>query len=273
MWTSVALAASLMTVMPGGAAKDNQESKLKISHARFLYSGLGMERDGKFLPGDDLVMGFDIDNLARDAKTGKVVYGIDMEFRDSKDKRAFRRNEPNNEELNALGGTSFATFVLGTIGRDTPPGEYTLQLKVTDQITKKNTKFKRKFEVLKKALGLVRVQIPAMGFVGQPFAIKFSVEGFRKDDRKMPKLTLRVDMMEGKEPTLVRPIDLYIPKDLDEDVDAAAQKFFDLGAVIRLTRPGKFTILLIATDHVAKKTVRIPYKLTVLDSRKYESAK
>src|SRR5262249_42353336 len=116
MWTSLALAAGLLTVLPGAAQKPKNEDETKppkILHARFLYTGLGMERPSKFLPGDDLVMAFDIENLYRDKKTGKVVFGMVLEFIDSKDKRIFRTENRNLEELNALGGRSFATFVSG----------------------------------------------------------------------------------------------------------------------------------------------------------------
>jgi hypothetical protein len=277
MWTSLALAAGLLTVLPGAAQKPKNEDETKppkILHARFLYTGLGMERPSKFLPGDDLVMAFDIENLYRDKKTGKVVFGMVLEFIDSKDKRIFRTENRNLEELNALGGRSFATFVSGQVGRDTKPGMYTLRLTFTDRITRKKTVFTKKFEVLKKAFGILRVQTPAVGFAGQPFGIKFSVEGFERDDKKIPHLTMRLRLYDDKDkPTLVRPIDLYIPKDLDEDVDASKLPSFDLGVGIRLTRPGIFTANLIATDHLAKKTVQIPYKITVLDPRKYESSK
>jgi hypothetical protein len=125
----------------------------------------------------------------------------------------------------------------------------------------------------------MRIQTLAVGFVGQPFGIKFSVEGFEKNDKKMPHLTMRVriydDQVKDKERagTLVKPIDLFIPKDLAEGVDASEQPYFDLVTLIRLTRPGTFIINMVATDHVAKKTVQLPYRVTVLDPRKYESAK
>jgi hypothetical protein len=284
MWTSLALAAGLLTVLSGAGQKPKTEDKPtkapKIVHARFLYTGLGMKRPNKFLPGDDLVMAFDIENLYRDEETGKVVYAMTLEFLDSKEKRIFREENRNIEELNALGGTSFATFVSGRVGRDTKPGKYTLRLTITDRVSKKKTVFKRDFEVLKRKFGLLRVQTSAVGFVGQPFGIKFSVEGFEKDEKsKDPKLTLRVRIYDDavKDPTkggtLVRPIELSIPKDLAEDVVAREQKYFDLVTFIRLTRPGKFTLNLSATDRVTKKTVQIPYKITVLDPREYESAK
>jgi hypothetical protein len=275
MWTSVALAVSLMSVLPGAAKNGkNDPPPPKILHARFVYTGLGMERPNKFLPADDLVLAFDIANLTRDKKTGKVVYAMVLEFLNSQKKRIFKEDNRNIEELDALGGATFATFVSAQVGRDTKPGKYTLRLTIKNRITDKQTVYTRDFVVLKKAFGLVRVQTPAMGFVGQPFEIRFFVEGFEKDEKKMPRLTLRVKIYDDKDrPTLRRPIDLFIPKDLAEGVDAAEQPFFSLRALIRLTRPGTFTIKMIATDQVAKKTVELPYKLTILDPRKYESAK
>ena len=222
---------------------------------------------------------FDIENLARDEETGKVVFAMVLEFRNSKGKRIFSEENKNIEELNALGGDTFATFVTGRVGRDTKPGTYTMRLTIKDRITEKQTVYSREFEVRKKAFGLLRIQTLAMGFVGQPFGIKFSVEGFDRDEKKKPRLTLRVRIYddkvkdEKKAGTLVRPIEISIPKDLAEEVDAAEQTYFDLGTLIRLTRPGTFTLDMSATDRVSKKNVHILYKVTVLDPRKYESAK
>jgi hypothetical protein len=147
MWTPVALAVSLMSVLPS-AAKDSKEKSLpapKIVHARFVYCGLGMKRPSQmkrptqFLPGDDLVLAFDIENLSRDKRTGKVVFGMVLEFLNSKGKRIFSEENKNIEELNALGGNTFATFVTGQVGRDTKPGTYKMRLTIKDRITKKKT--------------------------------------------------------------------------------------------------------------------------------------
>src|SRR5690349_17276155 len=116
MWTSLVCAVSLMSLAP------SQADTLSISNARFIYNPLGMERPNKFLPPDGLVLAFDINNLSTDKKTGKVVYGVLLEFNNEKGKRVFTQNNKNIEELNALGGSRLSTFASGLIGRDTTPG-------------------------------------------------------------------------------------------------------------------------------------------------------
>jgi hypothetical protein len=268
MWTTVAVAASLW-----GLAASDQD--LKIAHARFTYGMLGMERTNTtFLAPDFIWLSFDIDNLSRDRKTGKFVYSVVLDCLNSKGKRVFGHDDPNIEEIDALGGSTLATYVWVQIGRDTAPGKYTLRLNVTDKVAKKKATWKHDFTIRNKVFGFSRVSVQAVGIASQPTAVLFYVQGFQKNAKKLPNLGVRIRIFDEKrDPTLVRPIIINIPKDLAEGLDPTQLTEVPLQTEFRLSRPGRFTILLEAEDRQAKKSIELRCKITVLDPRKFESPK
>jgi hypothetical protein len=270
MWTSVALAVSLLSAAPAA------DAKLGISNARFTYGPFGMERtDTDFLPGDVAFLAYDIENATMDAKTGKVVYGLVLRLTDSKDKLVYERENRRIEALNALNSPIQPAYATVEIGADQPPGNYVLKLTVTDHVTKKKAEYTKKFKVLKKAFGFTRIQAPVANLVGPGFGMNFTVVGFQRDSKKYPRVTVSLLILdEDGKSTLIRPITMNIPKDLPEDVKAEDIRP-ELGFPVQfpLNRAGKFTIRVTATDELAKKTVKMDYKIWVLDPKKFESGK
>jgi hypothetical protein len=276
MWTSFACAVGLMVLAPA------QSDTLNLTNARFTYGPLGMERTNpKIYPGDSFFLAFDIENARTDPKTGKIFYDLLLELLDGKGKIIFSRDNPNSEVLNALNSSRQPSYASVLIGSDQKPGKYTLRVTVTDRATKTKTSpakkayLKKDFEVLKKGFGFVQVQAPAMSFVGgAPFQVTYRVEGFDRDAKKAPDLTVEMTILDenGKE-TLPKPVTMRIPKDLSEDVKPENITTLPLQYTFPLNKAGKFTVQLKATDNVAKKTIKLPLKITVLDPRKYESPK
>jgi hypothetical protein len=270
MWTSVALTVSLLSVAPAAGGK------LAISNARFTYGFFGMERtDTKFLPGDAAYLSYDIENLEMDRNTGKLVYSLVLRFTDSKDRLVYEQKSKPIETLNALHSSVEPAYAQMIIGGDQPPGTYILQLTVTDHVGKAKAEYKKNFEVTKKAFGFTHMEAPAVNLVGANFAMRFSLVGFQRDEKKFPNLSVSLLIRdEQKKSTLIKPITIDVPK--DQSKDSQPEDFPDrlpFPVSFALNRAGKFTIELEATDKLAKKTIKFNYKITVLDGKKFESSK
>jgi hypothetical protein len=269
MWTTVALTVSLMT-----AAADDSPS-LKIANARFTYGPFGMERtDTKFMPGDSAFLAYDIENASTDKETGKVVYSLMLRLTDSKDNLVFERENKNIEVLNALHSKSQPSFARVDIGPEQPPGTYTLTMTVTDRITKKKDKYTKKFTVLKRRFGFIKVGAPVLSMVGPDFPLTFSVVGYQRDKKKYPRVVVMVEILDSRgKPTLVKPVTMRIPEDAGKVDPEEIRDELGFPVSFPLNRAGRFTIKLMAEDKIAKKVIELDYKITVLDPRKYESDK
>jgi hypothetical protein len=267
MWTSATLALGLLTVLP------HQTDKLQLTNARFTYGLFGMERtDSKFLRGDLLLLIYDIENLAVSKKTGKMTYRIVMELTDSKKNLIFRKNN-RIEALNALGGSTQPAWANVTIGPDQKPGKYAIKITVTDITGKQEAKLVKRFEVLKAGFGLINVKAPVVSFIGPTFPIQFTVVGFKRGKNKFPKVNVKVSILDSRGKQTFKPLTMSIPKDLSEDIKPEDISDLPFPLSFVLNRAGKFTIRMEAEDLIAKKKVKLEYKITVLDPRKYESGK
>jgi hypothetical protein len=252
-----------------------QAGQLRLTNERVTYGLLGSTRsDAKILPGDNYYLAFDIEGLQVN-NYGKVLYSMSIEFLNKEGKSQFKKDADTERDLeatNLLGGSRVPAFAFTEIGTDTPPGDYTLRIAVTDRTTKKNVNLTRKIQVLPKSFGLVRVQFihvaqvyvpaPPLGVVGETLALSCGVVGFDRDKMsKQPSLAyeLRVYDENGK-PTVTKPDAIQIDKDVNEAFSVVEVPF-----VVPLNRAGKFTIELKATDQLTKKTTAIKLPLTVLD--------
>src|SRR5437867_1697671 len=97
MWTSFAFLA-LVSLTSG------QSDQLSLTHVRTTYGVLGAPRpDNKILPGDDVVLSFDIEGM-KAGSNGKAQYSIGMEVTDSRGKMLYRQ-APNELEAPLPAGT------------------------------------------------------------------------------------------------------------------------------------------------------------------------
>ncbi len=152
MWTTLAFVAAL-TLTSG------QSDQLALTNVRTTYGALGPERpDNKFLPGDSLVLSFDIEGATVDAG-GKLLYSIGMEVTDHDGKALFRQEPRSLEAKVGPASKSVPGRANLQIGLDQPAGDYTLKVTVTDRATKASREVTRSYQVLPKAFGLVRLAL------------------------------------------------------------------------------------------------------------------
>jgi hypothetical protein len=266
MWAALALT----TVLTAPA----QAGDLSLKNVRSTYGILGPTRakESKLLPGDLLVVAFDIENLTVKGD-GQILYAMGMEVtRKGKAKPEFKRDPQDMEAFNTLGGSTLPSFAMSVIGTQTPPGEYTLKVTVKDRGTKKGSTvtLEQKFEVVKLELGFVQVKltsaagepVPPLGVPGQNVLLHCALVGYKKDEKtKLPHVTfeMQVTDADGK-PTLTKPFKGDIKA---EPKDNPGMMTFQ-PIILQLNRPGKFKVTIKATCNVSKKTTDHTFDLNVL---------
>lgn len=253
MWATLALATALNLAPAQGGA-------LQLKNDRVTYGILGQERkDSKLLPGDVFVVAFDIENLkVRD--DGRVQYSMGMELTNKEGKSQFKKEPQDLEAVNALGGSRLPAFALSEIGTETPEGEYTIKVTVKDRGADKTETLTRKFEVLPRKFGFVRLGIayetgqpaPPQAVAGQTFLVNFAVVGFDLDKAKKDQPNIEVAMRildeDGKQ-TLAKPF-----TGSATEVEPQFKKIVPMQFILQLNRPGKFKIELKATDKFGGKS-------------------
>ena len=268
MWATLALAAVLQPVPAQGA-------KLSITNVRNTYGILGQERKGnEFLPGDIYVVSFDIEGLqVKDG--GEIEYSMSMELKDGKGKSQFKKEPQDLKAFNALGGNKLPAFAITDIGLDTPPGEYTLTVNVTDRAAKDKptANLERKFTVAPKKFAIVGLMLtneahnmpmPPVGVVGETLRINYLAVGFElTKDKQQPNLSLEMRVLDdaGK-PTFAKPIADTVTTADDQDT-----KRYPVSYLVPLNRKGTYTVVLKVTDNIAKKTVEEKVSITVYEQK------
>lgn len=265
-----------------------QSGGLKLSNVRNTYGELGGTRpEGKFLPGDVFFVGFDIENISINDE-GQVQYEMAMEVLDKNSKPIFKQEPAKKTDFVPLGGSKLPARAFITIGIDQEPGTYTLKLTVKDlgkNAGKDNTQtLTKNFEVAKKDFGIVAVYTsvddrgadpaPTTGIVGQSIYVQFGVVSFERAAPKAdPKLTapkavpqpdLTFEMLTldsfGK-PTIGKPIVYKLATEVKETDQGFTMRF-----LLPMTRSGKFTVRLKATDNISKKESTFDLPVTVVES-------
>jgi len=269
MWTTLAMTAALAYAPAQGG--------LSLTNVRPTYGLFGATRkdadDLKLLAGEVIFISFDIEGL-KVAPDGEVQYSMSIEVTSNKDNKVLFKREP--EELkatNILGTSRVPAFAATDIGTDTPPGEHTPTAPVTDRAGKANKKISKKFEVLPKAFGLVRLQLtytndprfplpaPPVATPGQTLFFNSHAIGFERDKKtKQPNVVASLRVLEDGKPTLQKDIVGVINDKFAED-----QSLMPLTFQLPLNRSGKFTVELKVTDKIAEKTVTQSFDINVVE--------
>jgi hypothetical protein len=271
MWPTLPLLAAL-TLAPAQAPKQPPAAGgLTLTNVRNTYGELGGTRaEGPFLPGDVLFVGFDIEGIAIDA-AGRAKYTMAMEVVDKDGKSIFKQDPAEKSDFVPLGGTKLPARAFVTVGLEQAPGPYTLKVTVTDQATKATKVLDRKFEVKPREFGLVAVytsvdpqgQFPAptTGVIGQSVFVQFGVVGFARDTKtKQPNVVIEmVPVDEQGKPTMQQP-NVYTQ---DAGIDPK-ELGFSVRFLLPMTRTGKFTVKLKATDKVSGKTATFDLPIAVV---------
>jgi hypothetical protein len=267
MWAAMALTA--LSLAP------SQAGDLKLTNARTTYGVLGQERKSdKFLPGDVLVVAFDIEGL-KVKDDGKVKYGMGMELtkKGGKGKALYKTDPQPLEALNTLGGTTLPAFALSIIGTDTEPGDYTLTVTVNDREAKTTKTLIKAFQVLKQDLGFVRVRltsstgepVPNVAVPGQRIMLNCSLVGFdlgKKD--KLPHVTFEMQVYdENGRPTVPR----SFKGDIKTEIKDTPGMMNFLPMALELNRAGRYKIHLKAKCNHTNKEAEEKLDLRVLEQR------
>ena len=243
-----------------------------LANARTTYDIFGAPRpDTKFLPGDKIVLAFDIEGIQPDS-SGKVLYSIAMEVTDSKGTVHFKQAPRDQETTLALGGNRLPAFASLQIGMDQPAGDYTVKITVADRVSKASKSLTKSYQVLPKAFGLVRLsttsdpngQFPLVfPGEGQSVWVNFVAVGFGRDaSNSRPNLSVALNVLdESGKPTIAKPFTGEV-----KNVPAQAQAL-PLQFLLDLNRAGKFTVVLTATDQVSGKTANVSFPLVVSKSK------
>jgi hypothetical protein len=263
MFTALALAALTATPAQGG--------ELKLSNVRMTVGELGPPRpSAKLLPGDILFIGYDITGLPIEAD-GVAKYKMSMEVSDGAGKTIFKQDPRELNDFVPLRGNSIPARAFVTIGLDQDPGNYVCKVTVEDPKTKGKDTLSVKFDVAKRDYGIVAVyttydlrgetSAPTTGVVGQTIFINFSVAAFQRDPKtKQPNVHFEFQILDDKgQPTLGKPGTHDQTSGVDEKEGAFAMRF-----PLFMSRPGKFTARVTATDKVANKTATYDLPVTVL---------
>ncbi len=245
-----------------------QGGQLTLANPRMTYGILGVPRaDNKFLPGDSLVLVFDIQGIKAD-DAGKVSFGVGFEVTDSSGRVVFRQ-EPRDREANlSLGGNSLPGFASIQIGADQPAGSYTLKVTVTDRAGRASQSVTQQYQVMPKGFGLIRLyasqdpdgRFPApFSGVGETLWVNLAAVGFGRDAGGQPNFNVTLQVLdESGKPTLAKPFNGEVTKDVPANTPGLPMQF-----MLELNRAGKFTVELKATDRVTQKTANVTMPLTV----------
>jgi hypothetical protein len=264
MWAALALT----TVLSAPA----QGNDLALKNVRSTHGILGPTRKtNKLLPGDLLVIAFDIENLTV-KPDGQVQYAMGMELtKKGKAKPEFKRAPQDLEAYNTLGGSTLPAFAMTVIGTDTTPGEYTLKVTVQDKGVKKGATvvMEEKFEVLPLKFGFVQVKltsaglepVPPLGVPGQSMLLHCTLVGYKKDAKELPNVTFEMQIYDdtGK-PTVSKPFKGDITAEMKET--PGLMTFQPI--ILQLNRPGKFKVVLKASDNIGKQKAEQSFELIVL---------
>jgi hypothetical protein len=201
-----------------------------------------------------------------------------LEMTDATGKVLFKQEPEEKSDFVPLGGSKIPGRAFVMAGYDQPPGVYTMKLTVTDNkspVMPKPTKtLIKKFEVKDKEFGIVAVMTtvndrgdipaPTTGVVGESVFIHFQITGFARDPkRKQPNVLVEMQPLdENGKSTLGKPVSYT----LEGGVDEAGPPLFTLRFMLPMTRVGKFTIRLTATDRVANKKATFDLPIAVVPS-------
>jgi hypothetical protein len=263
--TIVALALFCFVAAPAPA--------LEVVNFRPCYGPHGATRKvdklvAKIQPGDTFFADYAIEGLTVNQKSGNVEFTTKLEFFDSSGKSLLARENKNTANLD-LGGNRINSDVILTIGRDTAPGKYKIQVTITDKLGSAKTSITQDVEVVPPTFAIVQVESLAAALPGTNVATGFGLVGFKLGGAmQLPKAEITVRILDASEKPVGQPTKYLLP----EALPAGPTKQIEFAPIVQpifLNRPGQFYVDIVAIDknaNDAKVELRIP--LAVVDINK-----
>jgi hypothetical protein len=256
------------------AACADRASALEIRKIRAANGMLGAKRDQPvFLPGDFIILVFDIEGLDLDPKTGVARFRQGMQITGPDGKDIFA-HAPPAVEVPLFGAKRLPSYVQAFLPPAQAKGIYTVKIKVKDERSKETKEVDYKFKILDPRFGLVQPLIPAVGFVGQGIQISFAVVGMKRDAKKLPDVEITTQLLnKDKEPLVKDALTLNI-RDLHAppNNDLTKELVVPLSMPLVLSQAGTFYIQIRAKDKLGKgpaSEYALELPLTVLDASPY----
>jgi len=244
---------------------------LEIVEPRATYGHLGAVRPKEgILPGDIAYFTFQIKGLKFD-DAGLAKYSVAIEVKDEKGNLFYEQKPFNSIAQNLFGGDSLPVSAHVVIPAETPPGNLSWKVTVTDRVANKSVEQKGAGKVLPAALGLVRVgtfadpedrvPTPPVGVVGSTIYLSFAAVGFGRDKKSgTPDLHVEMRILdEKKQPTMAKPLTGRVNEDI-----GATTRIVPLQFPLTLNRPGAFTVELSLRCAHSNETARITLPVRVL---------
>lgn len=245
-----------------------QDSGPEIVDVKSTYGYLGAPRPkGGMMPGDVAHVSFGIKNLKADA-AGKVSYSIGIVIKNDEGKVIYEQRPFNAVAQNLFGGDTLPAAARIEVPLDIKPGAAHWEVTVEDRAAGKKTKLSGQGKVLAPDFAIVRLgafadvenkaPISPDGVVGSHRHIAFALAGFARG-KKQPDVEVELRILDDKgQPTLAQPLKASL-KDAPED-----WQFLPMEFAMTYTRPGRFTVELIARDRLAGKTSQVSFPIRVL---------
>jgi hypothetical protein len=275
MWR---LPAMVMVVAAWGL---NAVSGQDVKNVRMTYGVQGAANYGatrtndKFLPGETLLLAYDIAGLSVSKKLQTASWEGSWEILDANKKKFGKAGAaiPAQDVVVQLGGNS----VPGQLFVEMPKvaaGTYYVKLTLTDRMAKQSKEYLHKFEIGKAdEFGFFGLTAPAFGVTGTQLPISFGVANTPVWDKetdkkkglfkKAPRVDITMRVFDaGNRTELGLPMRINWPLELPE---IFRKELIPAQFSIYLNRPGRFRAEIEAHDHITDKKLKVEVPFTVLD--------
>lgn len=245
-------------------------AKLEIADVRACYGPRGPERKSlEAVPGDQVHFMFTARGVQTDAD-GKCDASFHVEVRNPAG--AVSSQKSPSRDILALGGGTLTGYSSVNLGLQAAPGDYTVKVTLTDNLSKESAFFERTVTCKKPEFAITQLaffldkeaKVPgsAVTVVGQPLHLRLMAVGF---DRTQPKLKIVMLIhtldKEGKE-LMPKPLKVEAASE-DPNVIAKAP-VVTFNAFLAPNRAGEFALRITLIDDVSERKTELTVPLKVV---------
>lgn len=255
-------------VLLGTAASD--ESTLDIREVRAAYGPLWPERVSLdyYLPRDLIYFRYLLVG-AKPTDKKRLDLDIDLKLTNSSGEVVFFKNTTNEGEPLLVSRPLWCEAYL-PLTESWPPGEYTVSVAVTDNVTAETATFERTIRIKSAEFAVQSVQFyydstgkvpaPARAQVGQTLFSRIIITGCESSEGKV-EIAQKCKVLDAETKAVVKVTEATV---LGKSVLPSSCVTFN-GSSGRLLYPGHFILRFSITDRVANKTIRFEIPMCVMD--------